>query len=249
MLQRTVSYLLLLLLLVGTFSTGGCAHSCAHPPGDLPLDYRQAMREFVEGISSYAKALDPSFLVIPQNGHELLTEDGTPSGAPVKSYIASIDGIGREDLFYGYAGDNEPTPAGITQQWLPFMDLAETRGISVLVTDYCADRAFVDDSYERSAERGYISFAADRRELDDIPAYPAVPTGENSDDIALLADARNFLYLINPVGFPNKQAFLNAIRGTNYDIVIIDLFDDDGVALSREDVNSIRVKRSGACAS
>jgi len=78
------------------------------------MDYREAMREFVGGISSYAKALDPSFLVIPQNGHELLTEDGTPSGAPVKSYIASIDGIGREDLFYGYAGDNEPTPGTVT---------------------------------------------------------------------------------------------------------------------------------------
>ena len=68
------------------------------------------MREFVEGISSYAKALDPSFLVIPQNGHELLTEDGTPSGAPVKSYIASIDGIGREDLFYGCLLYTSPSP-------------------------------------------------------------------------------------------------------------------------------------------
>ena len=193
----------------------------------------------------YAKALDPSFLVIPQNGHELLTRDGTPSGAPVKSYIAAIDGIGREDLFYGYDADNRPTPSEITQQWLTFVDLAEMGGLSVLVTDYCTNRALVDDSYIRSAVRGYISFAADRRELDDIPAYPAGRIGENGDDITSLEDANNFLYLINPGGFSDKAAFLEGIRDTNYDIVLIDLFDDGGAALSREDVDSLRVKKNG----
>ncbi len=209
------------------------------------MDYRQAMRTFVEGISAQAKALDPSFVIIPQNGHELLTQDGTPTGPLMRRYVAAIDGTGREDLFYGYDADNRPTPSEITQQWLPFMDLAETRGLSVLVTDYCVKRAFVDDSYARNAERRYISYAADHRDLDDIPAYPAQPIGVNSDDITSLAGAKNFLYIINPGGFPNKDAFLSAITGTDYDIVIIDLFDDDGAALSPEDISSLKAKKNG----
>ena len=239
--KRNLVYLLLLL----SMSVGGWAHSCAHPPGDAPMDYREAMREFVEGISSYAKAIDPSFIIIPQNGHELLTVDGTAMGRPAEEYIAAIDGIGREDLFYGYDDDDVRTPREVTAQWLPFMDLARAQGLAVLITDYCERHAYVDDSYARSAERGYISFAADERNLDDIPAYPAGPIGENSDSITSLEDAKNFLYLINPGGFSNRAAFLNAIRDTNYDIVIIDLFDDDGVALSREDINSISVKKDG----
>ena len=69
------------------------------PPSDRPNDHRQAMRELVEGVSAYAKAMNPSFLIIPQNGQELMTDDGTPTGAPIAPYIDAIEGIGREDLF------------------------------------------------------------------------------------------------------------------------------------------------------
>lgn len=45
-------------------------------------------RDFVVGISDYAKTPTRIFAVIPQNGIEL-----------ANSYIASIDGVGQEDLF------------------------------------------------------------------------------------------------------------------------------------------------------
>ena len=43
-------------------------------------DYRQEMRDFVQDISIYAREIEPGFIVIPQNGHELLTEDGMSNG-------------------------------------------------------------------------------------------------------------------------------------------------------------------------
>ena len=222
----------------------GCGDSGTDSDQLTSRDYRQDMRDFVRGISTYAKGLNPNFVVIPQNGHELLTDDGEDTGTPVTTYLKAIDGIGREGLFYGYEDDNVPTPESERDRMIAFMDIAEDNGVEVLVIDYCWTRSFVDDSYAQNAARGYISFAADHRELDDIPAYPADPYNVNDSDVTSLTEAKNFLYLINPGRFPDKDAFLNTVRGTNYDIVIIDLFYDE-VALTAGEVASLKVKANG----
>ena len=213
-------------------------------------DFRQDMRELVQDVSAYARGKHPGFIVIPQNGHQLITLDGQASGAPASDYLAAIDGVGREDLFYGYDRDDQATPEPERDAMLDFMDLAEANGIEVLATDYCSTPAKVDDSYARSAAKGYVSFAAARRMLDAVPSYPAAPmNAQQTADIASLAAAKNFLYLINPASFATKGAYLSAIAETEYDLVIMDLFyeDADGVprALSRADLDSIRHKAGG----
>ena len=69
------------------------------------------MRDFVIDISAWAKTREPGFLIIPQNGQELFTFEGEPEGTLAESYIAAIDGTGREDLYYGWNEDGEATPA------------------------------------------------------------------------------------------------------------------------------------------
>lgn len=36
------------------------------------IDYRQEMRSFVQNITSYSKAITLNFIIIPQNGHEMI---------------------------------------------------------------------------------------------------------------------------------------------------------------------------------
>ena len=93
----------------------GCASGPQEPvswtePKD-PVLYKQRMRDLVISLSRYARRVNPEFIVIPQNGNELLTLDGKLGSAPAADYIRAIDGIGREDLFYGYTADNQETPA------------------------------------------------------------------------------------------------------------------------------------------
>jgi cysteinyl-tRNA synthetase len=197
--------------------------SCAGDDSINPV-YRQSMREFVRGISTYGKGIRSGFFVIPQNGNELLTQDGEHNGPPDPSYIAAIDGIGREDLFYGYDGDDLPTPAAEKDYMTGFLDGALSSGLKVLVTDYCWTEAKVDDAHAENVSRGYVSFAASHRELDNIPAYPAAPYGENGGDISGLDQVNNFLYLINPSSFANSDDFVDAIDATNFDLLIIDVF-------------------------
>lgn len=208
-------------------------------------DYRQDMRSFVQSIATYTRSINPNFVVIPQNGHQLLTQNGDAGGAPTQTYIAAIDGVGREDLFYGYTSDNTATPDAERNAMIAFMDLAESNGIQVLVTDYCWTPSLVDDSYTQNSARGYISFAADHRELDDIPTYPPQPYQVHSGDVTTLSQAKNFLYLLNLGSFANEAAFLNALRATDYDLLIIDLFYDGTEPLTSAEVASLKVKANG----
>lgn len=217
----------------------GCVES--NEDEDSGRDYRQNMRDFVRGISNYARGIKSDFIIIPQNGHELLIHNGEPSGSLMVVYISALDGLGREDLFYGYNGDDIATPASIRDGMIAFLDIAEDNGIEVLVIDYCSTQAYVDSSYEQNAAKGYISFAADHRELDNIPAYPAEPYSVNDSTINSLNEARNFLYLINPESFWSIEAFLYYMQQTNYDILIIDLFFDD-IELNASEIMSLKIK-------
>jgi len=245
-----IGVVLLLLLM----PTGCLDNSGEQDDGDdipSPADHREAMRELVINLSGWAKAREPGFAIIPQNGQELLTDTGAGDGKPHQAYLRAIDGQGREDLFYGYTADDIATPTTEREWMLATLELARTNGIEVLVTDYCDTRSKMDDSYDQNAFNQFISFAADHRELDNIPSHPEKPyISDNADNanksdrlsnITFLAEARNFLYLLDPGRFDSKQAYLDALANTTYDLFIIDAYFDDQ-PLSKSDVDYLKEK-------
>ena len=223
--------------------------SCASTVPDL--DFRQEMRDFVIEMSEYAKTEKSGFIIIPQNGQDLATTDGEPDGPAATAYLAAIDGQGREDLFYGYDADDIETPAADTEWMSGFLGLEEENGVEALVTDYCSTRTKMDDSYTKNAALGYISFAADSRDLDRIPDYPLEPYNKKNDDITSLSEAKNFLYLLDPSGFASKDDYLNQLAATNYDLIIMDLFYEPAeggsgpVELTSTDLEVISDKADG----
>ncbi len=222
--------------------------SCQPDPNPLPedFDYREAMREFVIGISQYAKASRPGFAVIPQNGIELVSTDGTATGPTHAAYLASIDGNGQEDLFYGYDRDDKATDASENTYLRGFLDLSRQAGNTILVTDYCSTPANMDDSYQQNQANQYISFAADERELNRIPTYPAIIPNENATEINQLSEVQNFLYLINPGNYTDKAAFIQAITATNYDLLIMDAFFHDDSPFTAAEIHQLKAKANGA---
>jgi len=207
--------------------------------------YRNEMRLFVGEISDYAKAVIPGFIIIPQNGIEIVTTGSTAEDEKAAVYLSKIDAIGQEDLFYGYKFDNQKSPSSFTDHIEPYCSVAKSSNVSIFVTDYCSSTGKMDDSYILNETKGYISFATDSRELDRIPSYPGVPYNENAESIVSIAQAKNFLYLINPSQFSSKEAFISAIENTNYDVLIIDAFFDDEI-LSVSDVLRLKKKKNGA---
>lgn len=217
--------------------------SCGGDDDFDPL-YRQYMREFVQKISQYGRASDENFIVIPQNGQELVTENGDEDGQPAIAYLQAIDGVGREDLFYGYNKDDKATPEDEREYMISYLDVCESNGVEVLVTDYCSTQSKMDDSYQQNNTRGYISFSAPDRELRKIPDYPALPYNINANDIEGLSDAKNFLYLINPEEYASRQAFLDAVSSTNYDVIIMDYFYNSE-EFTKPEITLLKTKNNG----
>jgi cysteinyl-tRNA synthetase len=206
----------------------GCETASANEGGenavDRGADYREAMRALVSEIAVYAEARAPVFIIVPQNGEQLLTLDGEPEGPLAVPYLEAIDGQGRKDLFYGYSRDNVVTPQSETPRMRGFPDRAVSAGKTVLVTDYCSAVAYMDESYRRNREAGYVGFAAPRRELDSIPAYPLQPFEAKPEAVETLSQARNFLCLLDTGPFPDRLAFVSELSATAYDLFIIDAF-------------------------
>jgi cysteinyl-tRNA synthetase, unknown class len=222
-----------------------CILSISACDNDIDPVYRQRMREFVIGISNYARTINPDFLIIPQNGIELVTEDGEADGNPATEYLQTIDANGQEDLFYGYNRDNKPTSEDDNSYLVGYLDVSKNAGNVILVTDYCSTAENMDDSYAKNEAKGYISFAADHRELNNIPSYPAQPYQSNDNDITLIAMAENFLYLINPENYSSKSEFVQAIAATNYDLVIMDLFLTEEISFNSTDIDLLKTKANG----
>jgi len=208
------------------------------------IDFRQEMRDFVMEMNSYAESKHPGFLVIPQNGQELLTDNGRDDGVLQTDYVNSIDATGREDLFFGYDNDDVATPLDEKNQMLELCRLSESVGIQVLTIDYCSTHSKMDESYNLNFNEGFISFAASERELNVIPDYPEKPFNENSKDVSSFNETKNFLYLINSENFNSKSDFINAVSLTNYDALVIDLFHNEQ-SYSSDEINLLKTKNNG----
>lgn len=205
-------------------------------------NFRQDMRDFVIGISQKAKGVKSNFAVIPQNGIELLTENGEEDSAISLAYLNAIDGNGQEDLFFGYDNDDQATNTSDSNYLKGLLNVSKNNGKTILVTDYCSTPSKMANSYQQNFASGYISFAAPERSLNMIPS--GNPYNMNSSIVSNLAQAKNFLYLVNPMNFASKSAFINAVTATNYDAIIMDLFLN-GETFTALEINQLRNKANG----
>lgn len=206
------------------------------------IDYREEMRNFVIEISERARNNNPDFIVIPQNGVELLLKDPDKPKSLALNYLEAVDALAQEDLFYGYPKMNKPTPKSANLYLRSFLDLAKDNDKKVFVIDYASSSRLIDKSYNLNIENNYTPFIAPRRELDIIPDYPV--NNENKNNIDDILKAQNFLYLLNYAEYPSKQELLAELSFTNYDLLVLDLYFH-GEALTREDIRLLKKKKNG----
>jgi cysteinyl-tRNA synthetase, unknown class len=233
--------LLFCLSVVVIITVTACDSTKIEPDG--VSNYRQEMRNLVQNISQYAKTQQPNFLVIPQNGVALVTTNGEAAGTPDQNYLKAVDGIGQENVFYGYSYDNEPTADDDTEFFSSLLDIFKNNGKKIMVVDFCESEDYINDSYEQNQAKGYISFATNQ-DLNLIPTYTPPVLAYNKSDITSLNQAQNFIYLLNSENYSTKSNYLQAIKNTNYDVVIMDA-DFNKIAFTSQEINSLKTKANG----
>ena len=233
------------LMLLSCTSTSGSYNADRF---EVPENPRKMMRDFVKKISSESRKCNPDFILIPQNGQPVAWNDDE-NPVPDEEYILAINGTGREDTFYGTnknwdLADGSITPANINKEYMEYCDIYKKAGISILSTDYTSSSSVkIKDSFLKNESKGYLSFAATKRDLSVIPVEYE-PFHENALNITSLNEAKNFLYLINPTSFHSKSDYVDRLCATYYDVFILDLFYD-GEMLTPAELNKLKTKANG----
>jgi cysteinyl-tRNA synthetase len=226
------------------FYTNGRAQSMSH------VNYKEEMITLVEQLSTYAKSKNPSFEMMNNQGIDLFRPENVEEQS-LQRLLKSVSGVLVEDYSYRWEKDEikgKTHTIATANSIQNSIDTALAAPITskrpIFIIDYCQDKQQMDKSYKQSAKKGYRSLASSL-ELDSIPQYPATLPGENNNAITTLSETKNFLALLNPGKFNDKEVYLASLRNTNYDLLIIDLCFDSK-PLTNAEVNSLKVKKNGA---
>lgn len=110
----------------------------------------EEMIQFVSAMAKRAKAVNPQFLIIPQNAVDLVEND---------RYRAVIDGLGKESTWYV---DNRPATAEELAWSLKFLDQIVAEGKFILAIDYPTELTKQCDFMKKARERGFMPFVSNR---------------------------------------------------------------------------------------
>ena len=111
------------------------------------------MTRFVLRIADYSRAHRPGFLVVAQNGEELLQS---------KTYRTALDGVAKEDLLYGVEGEEAPNPAEMIATSKELLDRMKAAGKPVFVVEYLQSPEKRAAALRAISESGYLPLFATR---------------------------------------------------------------------------------------
>ena len=144
---------------------------------------RQDMVAFIQALGDYARTTRgvSDFLVVPQNAADIVWDDDEELDLLGQAYLATIDAIGIEDLFYDETVAQPPGDTAYRVEALTNYLASEDR---ILVVDYvwnsgnpdgASNVARYNDFQSKTLAGGYVPYAAvTDRELDAIVEVDAV---------------------------------------------------------------------------
>ena len=111
------------------------------------------MVAFVTALARRARDLKPGFAIVPQNGEELLLEP---------AYLATIDGIAKEDLLYGNPSEGQPNNPATVSNSVTWLSPALRHGLPVLVVEYLLEKETAERLRADITEKGFIAYFGTR---------------------------------------------------------------------------------------
>ncbi|HEY9079092.1 hypothetical protein [Magnetovibrio sp.] len=220
-------------------------------PGDVTIDFRESMRQWVQAISAYGRSLNPNFIVIAENGLDLVSKPDPQDDTllfPAQAYIRAIDGVLQPNLTRTLqSADPKEDPAVTTarNRLIANAATAKAMGVDILNLEFSTKPDEIDKLYAASAQQGFTPFVAASPVLGRIPAHPRAAYNANPTSLSDPTQAKNFLYIAHSQGFGVTRDFVQALSGTNHDIVITGVFHGRA-PLSKLDVERLKYKKLGA---
>jgi cysteinyl-tRNA synthetase len=221
----TQGFLTLLMILLG----------CSQKKEIKKPSAAEKMQQFVIGISEYSRKLHPGFIIIPQNGCELVFKDADSGNPLEKPYLNAIDAVAVEELFYNGDYSADKFRIGVLQKVV--------KEKTVLVAEFISDDDNIKSAIKKNEDEGFICFPRNSKNYD-YKLVPEKPNNENSKNITKMSEVKNYLYLINNSEFDTKDKFIKAMAKNNFDMITIDLYFGDEI-FTAADVAKMKTKANG----
>ncbi len=237
------------------------------PYGYIP-NYRQEARDIITTFAKFAKSQNKEFEMFIFEGRKLLTKEDweydleeywdakkyglvnedeaflhnlfnrdrneSLVGSKTRLFLKNIDGVILDNL---YCGNRPLTP----KQQKAIKD----HKLTIVSVEKCKDGKKLLKAKQELAKKkipvyGYVN---------ENNAFSHIPTSreffENADNISTSKQAKNFLYQKYNNNYSSKGVWLEELRNNNLDIIIIDPFYDEHIALKVDEVNSLKYKKNG----
>jgi len=230
---------------------------------DIP-NHRQLMREMVLALADYCRKRRPEFIVMARNAPDLLIKEQREAdwqqardpdgwamgryaqvGRPDGAYLAAIDGMLIDGLYYGHERYDQPPRGEDAALLQPCVDLLQSQGRRPLLIEYSKDPKHLAEAAARAQKAHLLTYFDNDGDklLNRVPAAP--PATENPSHVTSLNDVKNFLPLMSSSGFGRRDQWINALAGTNYDLLVIDPFFR-GSSMTIQEVRALKFKRLGS---
>jgi uncharacterized protein (TIGR01370 family) len=147
--------------------------------GDPTTEREAASRmiDFIVTLAKHARKTNPNFIVIPQNGAYIIDALEDEDHKRRDAYLENINAIACEDLFFkGDGVENNPFAPDSDAISALVRDFLE-QNIVVLSVDYLSDKKKIAKFYEAATEKGFLPYAAPKRELN-VMGAPYDGSGE-----------------------------------------------------------------------
>ncbi|MBB53515.1 MAG: hypothetical protein CMF67_03995 [Magnetovibrio sp.] len=220
------------------------------PSEEILMDMREEMRKFVISIAQIGRQYRSDFRIIARGGLDLLVKRDDvdeEKTSPARTYLRALDGVIAEGMFFTERRPGKPPPPERQAEMLGLADYAKKNGVRVFTLDYGNDSKFVDKAHAEAQKRDFVSLVSSRPllETSSLPTYPRRPFGENPESILSLGQVRNFIAVTNSIPYGRQDNFALTLHGTNYDMVIVDVFHGRQ-PLSQKAVETLKYKKVGA---
>lgn len=224
------------------------------------INYRDALRNNIIMLSRYAKGQKPNFEIIVHDGRELMKKSlweyhqegynnarkqginaADPSflaklkdmkpeeetvGTNANSYIKHIDAVVFNNYFCGEKN---------------FPPIKRLKLISI---DNCPQEEDFDEAIQESVGSNALMYGFTNHQYAFKDVYHQTIINENARNINNINEAENILFLLDTSLYPDRFAYLQDIRNSNFDIIIISPFYQ-GKPLTKEEVHSLKFKKNG----
>ena len=193
------------------------------------------MKNFIKEIKNNS---DTKKIIITQNGNELYFKNGKIDN----DFFPLTDGTTQESLYYGDIFKfNVPTAKGLKNELLELVVPIRKKGKPVFTINYGKGEKKRDFLKKEDLKTKFVSELLPSFNADKL--YQTIED-YNDEDIDSLSEVKNFLCLLNPENFSNIDEYYQALKNTNYDLLLIEV-SHNNIFFTKEQIEELKIKHNG----